>query len=97
MIEEYESSKDGRKMIGEVKAALAEGKKKQKEAFKTEAEGWFEQDITDNKDQKLDNLGIRHNSPDFVYSSSFNLGGLVKKAGNNIIVEIGKIQGQPDT
>lgn len=47
------------------------------------------------KDYKTDSLGVRHTAPDFVYSSSFNLAGLVKKAGNNIIVEIGKIQGQP--
>jgi hypothetical protein len=51
--------------------------------------------VTELKDHKTDNLGVRHTSPDFIYSSNFNLAGLVKKAGNNIIVEIGKIQGQP--
>ena len=68
---------------------------KKKDAFLDEAKGWFEQDITDLKDYKTDTLGVRHTAPDFVYSSSFNMGGLLKKAGNNIIFEIGKIEGQP--
>ena len=72
-----------------------EARKKQKDAFTKEAKDWFEQDIINLKDYKTDNLGVRHTSPDFVYSSTFNLEGLVKKAGNNIIIEIGKIQGQP--
>jgi hypothetical protein len=55
----------------------------------------FEQDISEMKNYRTVNLGVRHTSPDFVYASSFNLGGLVKKAGPNLVVEIGKIQGQP--
>jgi hypothetical protein len=47
------------------------------------------------KEQKITSMGVRHTAPDFVYSSSFTMGGLVKKAGNNLIVEIGKMQGQP--
>jgi hypothetical protein len=66
-----------------------------KRCIVAEAKDWFDQDITDLKDNKTDNLGVRYIAPDFVYSSSFTLSGLVKKAGNNIIVEIGKIQGQP--
>lgn len=95
LLEELEDGKRSRKYVDEVHAAFAEARKKQKDAFIKEAKGWLEQDITDLKDYKTDNLGVRHTAPNFVYSSSFNLGGLVKKAGNNIIVEIGKIQGQP--
>ena len=95
LLEELEDGKKSKKYVDEVKSAFAEARKKQKEAFVKEAKSWFEQEITDLKDNKTDNLGVRHTAPDFVYSSNFNLGGLVKKAGNNIIVEIGKIQGQP--
>jgi hypothetical protein len=95
LLESLEDGKKSKKYVDEVKSAFAEARKKQKEAFVKEARDWFEQEITELKDNKTDNLGVRHTAPDFVYSSSFNLGGLVKKAGNNIIVEIGKIQGQP--
>jgi len=95
LIEELEDDKRGKKYVDEVKSAFAEARKKQQKAFEDEAKGWFEQDVTDLKNYKVENLGIRHTSPDFVYSSTFNLNGLVKKAGNNYIVEIGKIQGQP--
>jgi hypothetical protein len=40
-------------------------------------------------------MGVRHNAPDFIYSSKFNMAGLVKKAGNNYILEVGKLQGSP--
>jgi hypothetical protein len=95
LIETLEGDKRERKYVDEVKNAFAEARKKQKDAFIKEAKDWFEGDITDLKDYKTDSLGIRHTSPNFVYSSSFTLGGLVKKAGNNIIVEIGKMQGSP--
>jgi hypothetical protein len=81
--------------VDEVKNAFAEARTKQKDAFKAEAKEWLEQDIIDLKDYKVENLGVRHTAPDFIYSSSFNMDGLVKKAGNNMIVEIGKIQGEP--
>ncbi len=95
LIETLEEDKKKRKYAEEVKNAFAEARKKQKDAFIKEAKDWFEQDITELKDYKTDVLGVRHTAPDFVYSSNFNISGLVKKAGNNIILEIGKIQGKP--
>ncbi|HYC39922.1 MAG TPA: DUF3857 domain-containing protein [Chitinophagaceae bacterium] len=95
LIEEIEDNKKGKKVVDEVKNAFAEARKKQKQAFEQEAKEWFEQEVSELKDYRTDNLGVRHTAPDFVYSSGFNLAGMVKKAGNNIIVEIGKIQGQP--
>lgn len=95
LIERLEDDKKGKKYVEEVKNAFAEARKKQKDAFLAEAKGWFEQEITDMKNQKINNLGVRHTHPDFSYSSTFTMGGLVKKAGNNIIVEVGKLQGTP--
>lgn len=95
LIETLDDNKKSRKYVEEVRNAFTEARKKQKDAFEKEAKEWFEQDITDLKNYKTDNLGVRHTSPDFVYSSSFNMAGLVKKAGNNIIIDIGKLQGQP--
>jgi hypothetical protein len=95
LLDEIASSKSGKKYINELRNAFAEARKKQKDAFLKEAKDWFEQEVTELQDYRIDNPGIRHTAPDFVYSSNFQLGGLVKKAGNNIIVEIGKIQGTP--
>ena len=95
LLEDLEDGKKSRKYVDEVKSAFAEARKKQVDAFTSEAKDNFEQEVTNMKDCKTDKLGVRHTDPDFVYSSSFTLGGMVKKAGNNIIVEIGKIQGQP--
>ncbi len=95
LLQELEDSRKGRKVVDEVVSAFAEARKKQKTAFMDEAKEWFDQEITDLKDFKIDTLGVRHTAPNFVYGSSFTLGGIIKKAGSNIILEIGKIQGTP--
>ena len=95
LLEQLEDSKKSRKYVDEVRNAFAEARKKQKDAFIEEAKSRFEQDITELTKYKVENMGVRHTNPDFVYSSEFLLDGLVKKAGNNLILEIGKIQGEP--
>ena len=95
LMQDLEDGKKSKKYIDEVKSAFAEARLKQKDAFVKEAKDWFEQEVIDLKDYKTDTLGVRHTAPNFVYSSSFNLLGLLKKAGNNIIFEVGKIQGKP--
>jgi hypothetical protein len=89
--------KQNKKFFEEATNALAEARSKQKDAFIKDAKEWFEEDVTNLTDYKIEIPGVRHTAPDFIYSSSFNLNGLIKKAGNNIIVEIGKIQGKPLT
>ena len=94
LLERLEDDKKGKKYVDEVKSAFAEARKKQKEAFEREAKGWFGVEITELKNHKVENMGVRHTAPDMVYSSEFNMGGLVKKAGNNLILEIGKVLGE---
>jgi hypothetical protein len=95
MIEELEAMKSRKSYAPELKAAFDNARVKQKDEFVNEAKEWFDQPVTDLTDYKVDNLGVRHNNPDFVYSSKFNIGGLIKKAGNNMIIDIGKLQGSP--
>src|SRR6218665_30287 len=95
LIETLEDNKRAKKMVEDVKNAFAEARKNQKTSFDDDIKDWYEQDISNLKDWKIDNMGIRHTSPDFIYSSSFDMDGLIKKAGNNIILEIGKVQGSP--
>jgi hypothetical protein len=94
MIQELEDSRKSRgDYATELKAVFGKERAGQKDAFIKEAQGWFDHVVTNLKDYKIENLGVRHNKPDFIYSSKFELGGLIKKAGNNMIIDIGKLQG----
>ena len=95
MIEELQSEKRWKKFGEELKIAFDQARSKHKDAFVAEAKEWFEQEVIDMADHKVEELGIRHTNPDFIYSSKFKMGGLVKKAGNNLILEVGKLQGSP--
>lgn len=95
LLDGLEENKKTKKHVEEVKNALAEARKKQKESFEKEATDWFEQEVNNIKDFKVENLGVRHTAPDFIYSSSFNLSGMIKQANENYIVEVGKITGSP--
>ncbi|RYY57397.1 MAG: DUF3857 domain-containing protein [Chitinophagaceae bacterium] len=95
LLEKLEDNKRGRKYVDEVRNAFAEARKNQKTAFTDEAKSWFEQEITDLKDYKIESMGVRHTAPDMMYKSTFKMDGLIKKAGNNIIFEVGRIQSSP--
>lgn len=94
LLEKLYDSKDP-KLYEEVKSAFAAARTKQKERFLEEAKEWLELDITDISEFATDTLGVRHTAPNFVYRSRFNLSGLVKKAGKNLIIDVGKLQGKP--
>jgi len=95
LIEEFEDMKSRKNYAAELKAAFDREREKQKDKFIEEAKNWFDQPISDLNGYKVDNLGVRHNNPDFVYSSKFTMGNVIKKAGNNMIIDIGKLQGSP--
>ena len=95
LAERYKDNRGTRGVAGELDAAFADARKKQKDAFITEAKEWMEVDITDLKDPKILNPGVRHTAPSFDYASGFRLNGLMKRAGNNYIIEVGKMIGNP--
>ena len=95
LIQALQEGKNSKNYVNEVINAFAEARKNQKEASLSEVKDEFAQEITEFNNFKTDSMGIRHTAPNLVYSSTFNLGGMVKKAGNNLIIEIGKIQGIP--
>lgn len=97
LVESLAAVKKTRALADEVQNAFAEARKNQKQAFIDETKNWFEQEVTNMTDYKVEKMGVRHTDPDMVYSCSFSLDGLIKKAGNNLIMEIGKIQGEPLT
>ncbi|MFM2359213.1 MAG: hypothetical protein RLY16_1206 [Bacteroidota bacterium] len=94
LLDEMKGDRDGRKLMEEVMRKMASGKESQRNAIKLEAEGFFDQEVKAVTSYKLDSLGIHHTNTDFIFSSEISLGGVVKKAGNNLILEIGKMQGK---
>lgn len=95
LIDYLKRNKSAATFAEELETAFSLAKKHQRESFLAESREWYDQEITDFTDHKLENLGLRHSNPDFVYSSKFKIAGLVKKAGNNFIIEVGKLQGSP--
>lgn len=95
LLETLAEGKKGRAYVEEVKNAFEEARRKQKDKAIREAKEWFEQEVTELTDFRVEKMGVRHTDPNFVFSEKFALDGLIKRAGNNLILEIGKIQGQP--
>lgn len=77
----------------ELKAAFAAARVGQKESFLNEAKEWFNEEITDQQNLTIMSLGVRHTDPAFEYGSTFRVNGLLKHAGNNYLLEVGKLIG----
>jgi hypothetical protein len=97
VMEEVKKSKNGTQRAKELANAYAEARRERQEAFLSDIKDWFELEVKDMKDARVDNMGIRHDKPDLVYSAGFVIEGILKKAGNNYILEIGKLLGKPLT
>lgn len=95
LLDYLSSDKKGSKYAVEVRNAFDEARKEMKDRFLKEAKDWFELEIDEMKDHEIINMGVRHTSPDMIYASKFSIKGIVKKAGPNIIMEVGKMQGNP--
>jgi hypothetical protein len=61
--------------------------------FITEIKNTFGQDPEQVQDCKIIDIALENTNPAFQYSSSFVLNNLVKKAGNNYIIDVGKLTG----
>ncbi len=79
----------------EFDAAFAQDKASQKKAFEDEIKDQYSQEAKELTSYSIDSNGIM-NDP-FVFKESFTMDNLVKKAGNNYIVEAGKLIGHVTT
>ncbi len=93
LVEELSEKRRTRSLSDEYKNAFAKAREDVKERFKSEIQSQFEIAPKELLEFKVDTIGIRHTEPAFVYSSHFTFDGLVKKAGNNYILDIGKFIG----
>lgn len=76
-------------------AALQKARASLKDRFKSEISGEFEKDPKEVISWKVDNPGLRHTAPDLAYSTEFTVDGLIQRAGNNFLLNIGKVVNSP--
>lgn len=79
------------KLVSEFSAAFAKEKTNQKTYFQDEIKEQYDQSAKDITGYEVKNPGILNT--DFTYHASFTMDNFVKKAGNNYIVEAGKLVG----
>lgn len=87
---------DSRKTKGkaaEMQAAFDQERKKQKDYFNSDIKDQYDQDPLELKSFKILNNGLTAESSDFRYEQVFTMDNFVKKAGNNYIVDAGRLMG----
>ncbi len=93
LAERLSEQRKTRQLAEEIQAVFDNARKENKNSFIQEANSWFDTEVSDIRNFQVNNLGVRHTSPDFVFSSEFDLNGMVKKAATNYIIDIGKLIG----
>jgi Domain of Unknown Function with PDB structure (DUF3858) len=77
----------------EIMAALDNEKLKQKEYFKKEINENYDQAPKEFISYKINNDGLSLKNPAFEYTEVFTMENFIKKAGNNFILDVGKLIG----
>jgi len=85
--------KKAKMLADELRPEFIKYRKLQKDMFRDETNKWLGIQIENQSEQTVKNIGARHTNPNFVYSSKFSIPGLIKKAGDNMIVETGRLFG----
>lgn len=75
--------------------ALQKARTSLKDRFREEIVSEFDIEPKEVVSWKIDNMGIRNYAPDMAYSSEFTWDGMVQRAGNNYLLNIGKAFNSP--
>jgi hypothetical protein len=94
LMEELLENKSTRKQIDEYVSMFEGRKKEQRDNVKLELTAYHGQEPKEVTDYSFNGIGTTVNSPALDYTVSYTLDGLVKRAGDNLILEIGKLMGQ---
>lgn len=84
----------GKKYRDDLEESIRQQQAEKQKLFATEASVYHAIDITAPTNCKVESIGFREDSAAFVYSSSYTVVGLVKRAGPNLILSIGNLIGQ---
>ena len=91
LTERLAEDKKQKKLVDEFSAAFAKEKSNQKTYFEDEIKEQYDQSAKELTGYEIKNQGMFNS--DFAYHTSFTMDNFVKKAGNNYIVEAGKLIG----
>ena len=82
-----------KKESAELKGAFNEYRKKAIDPFKAEISSYHDADPVQVGGYGVDCVGIRRDSSNFVYHVDYVMDGMVKRAGNNYLLSVGKLIG----
>lgn len=82
-----------KKESAELKGAFNEYRKNAIDPFKTEISSYHDADPVQVGGYGVDCVGIRRDSSNFVYHVDYVMDGMVKRAGNNYLLSVGKLIG----
>jgi len=91
--QDLESDKNDRKYIEQYKTFFEEKKKEQKELVQAEWKEYHGINSGELIRYSIENLGATPENPNFEMQIEYAIDGLVKKAGNNLLLEAGKLIG----
>lgn len=95
IIDQLKKARKSRNVTEDYETALKKARESLKDRFKEEVSSEFEEDPKEMISWKVNNPGIRHYSPDLVYSTEFTMDNLLQRAGNNFLLNIGKVVNSP--
>ena len=72
---------------------LRKENEEQQEIYKDEVDLYHDMKPLEFKSFEVVQTGLDSQNPDFIYRSQYSLDGLVKKAGNNLVLSVGKLLG----
>ena len=81
------------KDIDAYEEAISQQLKKQKEKAEAEVKYYHDIDVNELKEYAIPSLGVTPEHPELIYETHYTLDGLVKRAGNNYILDAGKLIG----
>ncbi|NLX66704.1 MAG: hypothetical protein GXZ19_08055 [Bacteroidales bacterium] len=94
LMEELQANKSTRKRIDEFTSVLESHKKEQKEIIELELTEYHGEKPEKIEEFFFNSMGITTDRPALDYTVSYTVEGLVKNAGDNLILEVGRLIGQ---
>lgn len=91
--QEIENDKNSRKYADQWKTFFEDKRKEQKELMQTEFKGYHSTNSGELVTYSIKSLGVTIDEPTFEFETEYTIDGLVKKAGDNLVLDAGKLIG----
>lgn len=91
--QDMENDKNSRKYIDQYKTHFEDKRKEQKELMQAEFKEYHSINSGELIDYSIKKIGTTPNEPTFEFETEYTIDGLVKKAGENFIFDVGKLIG----